>query len=412
MTIAEQILRRASSTDVVAGEFCTAKIDRVMVHEMLSYMIEPFSELGFKVWDSKKIVILMDHFSPAPNVKAAEMHKKMREFVSKFGLHSYDVREGVCHQVMCEKGHVLPGELILGTDSHSTTYGALGACGTGIGYTEMISVFVKGELWFKVPETIKFEISGDFQKGVMSKDLVLEIAKRFGTDVAQYKSIEFCGKIVDEMSISSRLTLSNMSVELGAKFGIIAPDEKTISYVKKRTRKSFTPIYPDEDASYEKTFEIDISSLKPKVACPHTVSNVKNASDVNAEIDQAYLGSCTNARFEDLKVAAKILKGKKIHKNIRMYVVPASRDVYLEALRAGLIEIFVEAGAVVTNPGCGACWGGHLGILAEGEVCISSTNRNFRGRMGHKDSFIYLASPATVAASALKGCITDPREVL
>lgn len=415
MTMAEKILARASGLkEVHAGDYVTAKIDVAMAHEGAGWTLPHFRETGAKkVWDPERIVILLDHYTPPPTVAGAELHKTIREFVEEQGIkHFYDVREGICHQVLPEKGHVRPGELIVGTDSHTTTYGAFGAAGTGIGFTEMAVVWATGELWFMVPETIKFIISGKMPRRVMSKDVILYIAGKYGTEVAQYKSIEFTGPAVDEMSIASRMTLSNMSLEIGAKFAFVPPDEKTIDYVKARTEKSFTPIRSDPEATYEKTYDVEVSALEPQVACPHSVDNVKPVTQVEGiKINQAFLGSCTNGRFEDLSIAAEIMKGEKVHSNVRMIVIPASKEVYKKALRAGLIDIFLDAGALVSFPACGPCFGNHLGLLAAGEKCISSANRNFKGRMGSADAEIYLASPATVAASAVKGEITDPRKI-
>lgn len=415
MTIAEKILARASGLkEVYAREYVTAKIDVAMSHEATAWVIPNFVEAGFKrVWNPEKIVIMFDHFSPAPTEAAAEMHKTVRNFVKEQGIRNfYDIREGIGHQVMVEKGHVRPGELVVATESHTTTYGALGAAATGIGFTEMAVVWATGELWFKVPETIKFVISGKLPDKVFSKDIMLHIAGKYGLEVAQYKSIEFSGSVVDELSISSRLTMCNVALELGAKFALVAPDEKTINYVKSRTEKPFTPITSDLDASYENVYELDVSSLEPLVACPNSVSNVKPVTQVEGiEIDQAFLGSCTNGRFEDLRIAAEIIKNKKIDPKVRMIVIPASREVYMDSLKAGLIDIFLNAGAIVLYPSCGPCFGNHLGLLAAGEKCISSAARNFKGRMGSPNAEIYLASPATVAASALKGVITDPRKI-
>ncbi len=416
MTMAEKILARHSGKEEVrAGEFVTADVDRVMVHEMLAFMIEIYERHNIpkKVWDPDRVVMLMDHYVPAPTVDAAEMHRKMREFARETGLKiNLDGKEGICHQIMPELGYVKPGDLILGTDSHTTTYGAFGAASTGIGATEMIAVFATGKLWFRVPETIKFEIEGSLQERVGSKDVILDIAGTFGSDVAQYRSVEFHGSAVEEMSISSRMVLSNMSVEIGAKFGIIPPDKKTIEFVESVTDEPFTPVYPDDDAIYEAIHELSADELEPKVALPHSVDNVKSVGEVSGiKIDQGFIGSCTNGRLEDLEIAAEILEGNEVHRDVRLIISPASRRVYRSALEKGLIDIFLDAKAIVCNPTCGPCWGGHLGLLGKGERCISSSNRNFKGRMGHEESEIYLASPATVAASCIRGEITDPRYV-
>ncbi len=412
-TIAEKVLARASELKEVApGDYVTAKIDVAMAHELAAYLIEPLARAGVKkIWDIDRVVMLLDHWVPAPTEKVAEMHRRIRNFAKTQGIRNwYEIGEGICHQILPEKGHVRPGELIVGTDSHTITYGAFGAAATGIGVTEMAVVFATGELWFRVPESIKFVINGKLKPMVMSKDVILHIAGKYGVEVAQYKSVEFEGSTVQNMSVSSRMTICNMSVEIGAKFGLVAPDQKTIAFLKTRTRKPFTVVKSDSDAAYEKTYEVDVSDLEPQVACPHSVDNVKSVNEVqNVKIDQALLGSCTNGRLEDLEVAAQIVRGKKVHPDVRFLVIPASREVYKAALGKGLIDIFIDAGGVVCNPTCGPCLGGHLGVLADGEKCIASTNRNFKGRMGSDKAEVYLASPATVAASAVAGKIANPR---
>ncbi|MEM3640383.1 MAG: 3-isopropylmalate dehydratase large subunit, partial [Candidatus Bathyarchaeia archaeon] len=361
-----------------------------------------------------RIVMVLDHQVPADSTKSAELHKIVRKFAKEQNIpFFYDVGSGgVCHQVMVEKGHVRPGELIVGADSHTCTYGALGAFGAGVGSTEMAAVFATGKIWLKVPETIKFNVYGAFQKFVGAKDLILNIIGQIGADGANYKVMEFDGPVINDMSVSDRLTICNMAVEAGAKTGIINPDEKVIAYIKNRTNKQIQLIKSDADANYEKVIELDVSSLEPQVACPSFVDNVKPVSEVEGTpIDQAFIGSCTNGRVEDLRMAAEMIKGKKIKDGVRFIVTPASHEVYLQALREGILETLAEAGACISNPTCGACFGGHIGLLAEGETCISSSNRNFTGRMGSPKAKIYLASPATVAASALKGEITDPRRL-
>jgi len=310
---------------------------------------------------------------------------------------------------MPEEGFVRPGEVVVGADSHTCEYGALGAFATGIGSTEMAAVFVKGSLWFKVPKVIKINAEGKFKEYVSAKDLILKIISMLGSGGATYKGIEFTGKTVEDMSIDGRLTMCNMVIEAGAKAGIIEPDEKTIDYVKERWKGRLNQVKSDPNAAYEKQIQMDVADLSAQVACPSSVDNVKPASELgNIEIDQAFIGTCTNGRMEDLRVAARILRGKKIGRCVRAIVIPASRNIYLESLREGLIETFVQAGAAVGNPNCGPCLGGHMGILAAGEVCVSTSNRNFTGRMGSKDARVYLASPATVAASAIEGRIVDP----
>jgi 3-isopropylmalate/(R)-2-methylmalate dehydratase large subunit len=415
MTISEKILARASGKKFVTpGEIIDAEVDAAMSHDNAALVSKVFGEIGIKnVWNPDKIVIILDHRVPANNIKAAEAHKKIRDFIRKQKIkHFYDAGEGICHQVMIEKGHARPGMLIVGTDSHTTTYGAIGAFSTGIGASEMAAVWATGKLWLKVPETIKITVNGELPRFVTSKDIILHIIGTIGSDGANYKAIEFYGETIDKMSIESRLTISNQSMEAGAKVAIIPPDKKTIEYVKSKTKDKFEIIKADKNAKYEEILDFDVSNLEPMVSCPHTVDNVKSVSEVEGlEIDQAVLGSCTNGRLEDLELAARIIGNKKIHKDVRMIVVPASREIYLKAIEKGYIQSFIRAGAMVINPGCGPCLGAHQGILASGERAITSTNRNFKGRMGSPESEIYLASPATVAASAIKGEITDPRKV-
>ena len=415
MTISEKILARSSDKNKVEpGEIIDAKVDIAMSHDNAALVSKVFDEIGVKnVWNPSKIVIILDHRVPANNIKAAEAHKRIREFIKRQGIkHFYDAGEGICHQVMIEKGHARPGMLVVGTDSHTTTYGAIGAFSTGIGATEMAAVWATGKLWLKVPETIRINLKGTLPNLVTSKDIILYIIGRIKSDGANYKAIEFYGETIDKMSIESRLTISNQSMEAGAKAALIPPDSKTIEYVKSRTKKGFDIVKADNDANYEEILDFDVSNLEPMVACPHTVDNVKPVREVaGLEINQAVLGSCTNGRLEDLELAAKIIDGKNVHKNVRMIVVPASREIYLKAIEKGIIQKLVEAGAMVVNPGCGPCLGAHQGILASGERAITSTNRNFKGRMGSPDSEIYLASPATVVASAVRGEITDPRDL-
>jgi 3-isopropylmalate/(R)-2-methylmalate dehydratase large subunit len=417
MNIAEKILARASGKDEVKpGEIVEANVDVAMVHDLTGPLaVKSFRETGAKkVWDNKRIVIIFDHLVPANAIRSAELQKIMREFAEEQKIETfYDVGQGgICHQVLPEKGHVRPGELIVGTDSHTCTHGALGAFATGIGATEMAAVFVTGRLWFKVPGVIKINVNGKFQKFVTPKDLILNIIGRVKADGAIYKGVEFAGPTIRSMSVDGRLTLCNMAVEMGAKIGIVEPDETTLNFVRSRTKVPFNPVKSDPDAKYEKTLNFDVTEMEPQVACPSSVDNVKPISKVGeVKINQAFLGSCTNGRLEDLRLAANIIKGKKIKRGVRMLVIPASQEIYLQALQEGLTEVFVKAGAFVCNPTCGPCLGGHMGILAPGEVCISSSNRNFIGRMGSPESHVYLASPATVAASALTGKITDPRSM-
>jgi len=415
LNIAEKILAAASGREEVKpGEIVEAKVDMAMANEITGPLaIQAFKKIGApRVWDRRRIVLVLDHQVPADSVRSAELHKIMRTFAKEQRIPLlYDIGYGgVCHQVMVEKGHVKPGKLIVGADSHTCTYGALGAFGTGIGSTEMAGVFATGEIWLRVPSTIRIDLSGSFPTCVAPKDVILYVIGKIGADGATYKAIEFTGTAIHKISVSGRMTLCNMTVEMGAKTGIISPDEVSLAYVESRTDESFMLIGSDSDAVYEKTLAVDIEKIEPQVACPHAVDNVKPVKEVEGvEINQAFIGSCTNGRLEDLKIAAKFLKGKKIAKGVRLIVTPASQEIYLQALQHGLLEVFVKSGAYVCNPTCGACFGGHMGLLASGEVCISSSNRNFVGRMGSPEAEIYLASPATVAASALAGKIVDPR---
>jgi homoaconitate hydratase family protein len=422
MNISEKILARATGKEEVSpGEILDVKVDMIMVHDLTGPLaVESFRKIGTQqVWDNRKIVVILDHQVPANSIKAAELQKIMREFAKEQKIKLYDVgKGGICHQVMPEKGHVLPGTVILGTDSHTCTYGAFGAFATGIGSTEAAAVFATGKIWLKAPESIKINVKGRFQKLVTPKDLILFVIGQIGSDGAIYQSIEFTGTAIRDMSIAGRMTLCNMTVEMGAKNGIIEPDETTLKFLKGRTNEaiesleSFELVRSDPDASYKRVLDLDVVHLEPQVSCPPSVDNVKPVSKVvGIKVDQAFIGSCTNGRIEDLRLAAEILKGRKVKNGVRMLVIPASQEVYMQALREDLLVIFVEAGGYVCNPNCGPCLGGHMGLLASGEVCISSSNRNFIGRMGSPEASIYLASPATVAASALTGRITDPREL-
>jgi len=413
-TIAEKILARVTGKkEVNAGDFIDANVDLAMSHDNALLVLKIFKEIDRKkVWNPQKIAIVLDHRSPANSIKTADNQNLIREFVRNQKIRNfYDVGEGICHQVLPEHGLVHPGMLIVGTDSHTTTYGAFGAFATGIGATDMASVWSTGKLWLKVPETLGFNIQGNLLLPVMSKDIILSIIGRIGSDGANYKSCEFFGEIVENMSIDSRMCISNQAMEMGAKTAIIQPDEKTFNYLKFTTNKPYKIVESDKDAEYEKIFDFNVEDIEPQVSCPDKVDNVKPISQViGVNIDQAVLGSCTNGRLEDLAIASSILRDKRISKNVRMIVIPASRLVYLEAIKKGYIEIFLKSGATIINPGCGPCLGLHEGVVGKGETVISSTNRNFKGRMGSPQAEIYLASPATVAISAIKGEISDPRE--
>jgi len=417
-TIAEKILasHSLSDSDIIPGTIINAKIDLILSHfgtarVVLDYRKIKPSKLR-KVFDPSKIVVILDHYSPAPSERIAAVHDIIRKFVKSQGIKFfYDIKEGICHQVLPEKGHVRPGMLIIGGDSHTTTHGAFNAAACGIGNTDLFHAFVTGQMWFKVPETIKFNIQGNLPYNTTSKDIIIKIAGDYSAEVARYKAIEFSGKTMEDLSIASRMTMSNFSLELGAKFAFGVPDQKVVDWVQERTTEPFNLIKPDLDAVYEKAFNLNIDDLEPQVSCPHTVDNVKPISEViGTKINQAFLGSCTNGRYEDLEIAAKILDGKKIHKDVRLIVTPASQEVWLKVAKSGVAETLINAGAIITNPNCGACFGGHQGLLAPGERCISSSNRNFKGRMGSLAAELYLGSPATVAASAIQGEITDPRD--
>ena len=414
MTLAQKILARASGkTEVTAGAYVTANVDAAMAHDGMAGVSLILNEAGIsKVWNPDKVVCILDHYTPSPTVQAAEVRKLVENAVKTFNIGNfYGQQAGVCHQVLPEKGWVLPGQLIVGTDSHTTTYGAFGAAGTGIGFSEMAYVLTTGKLWFRVPETIKFFIAGTLSPRVMSKDIILYIAGKYSTSVAQYKAVEFSGPVAKEMSIASRMTISNMSVEIGAKFGFFDPDEKVKQYLSTRTDKPFDLVTPVRDAVYEKEYEVDVSNLEPQIALPFAIDNVKTVPQVReVKINQAVLGSCTNGRLEDLRIAAEILKGRKVHHGTRLLVIPASTEVYKEAIAEGLLYTLVDSGAIICPPGCGPCFGAHMGLLASGETCIASINRNFKGRMGSPEGKVYLGSPATVAASAIEGKIADPRK--
>ncbi|AEF96130.1 isopropylmalate/citramalate isomerase large subunit [Methanotorris igneus] len=422
MTLAEKILAKASGKkEVSPGDIVMAKIETAMVHDITGPLtVNTLKKEGIKkVWDPEKIVVLFDHQVPADSINAAENHILMRKFVKEQGIkYFYDIREGVCHQVLPEKGHVVPGTVLVGADSHTCTHGAFGAFATGIGSTDMAAVFATGELWFKVPETLYFNITGELKPYVMSKDVILHIIGEVGADGATYKACQFGGETVKNMSIASRMTMTNMAIEMGGKTGLIEPDEKTIQYVKNAmkkhgTEKPFEVIKADEDAEYEEVFEVEVNDLEPMIACPHNVDNVKAVREVaGTPIDQVFIGSCTNGRLEDLRIAIKIIEEHGgIADDVRVIVTPASREVMLKAMEEGIIQKFYKYGCVVTNPSCSACMGALYGILGPGEVGVATSNRNFRGREGSLDSEVYLVSPATAAACAVKGEITDPRDL-
>ena len=415
-TIAEKILSLHAGRDLSAGDFAVCDLDFCFGQDGTSgIIVDRFKALGVKeVFSRGKFAIVIDHSSPSPNMGVSAVHKKLREFAREKGLLLYDIGCGVCHQVIPEMGHVLPGDLVLGADSHTCTYGALGALSTGVGSTDLAISLACGKNWFKCPESIKIIVKGKLPGGVYSKDLILHIIGDLKADGATYKSVEFYGEAIDSLSMDARFTICNMGVEMGAKFSIIPADNVTLKWVAGRNKdRKPLPQYADKNAAYSLTREYDVSKISPQLAKPHTVDNNASVEEASGtRIDEAYLGTCTNGRLEDLTIAASILKGKKVHPDVRFIVAPASKDIYLTAIKNGIINVLVEAGGSVVTPGCGPCVGTHNGVPSAGEVVISSANRNFKGRMGNPDAFIYLASPATVAASALEGRIADPRKYL
>lgn len=417
MTIVEKILAQKSGKSVVKpDEIVEVSVDLAMTHDALgAHTIAKFKELeAEKVWDPEKIVVIMDHYVPNKDVDVAKKCLRIKKFVIEQGIENYyEVgKGGICHQVLVEKGHVLPGMVVVGTDSHMTMSGVMGAFATGIGVDEMAVIFKTGKLWERVPATVRINIAGALLSPLTSKDLMLFILKRLGLSGAIFKSLQFTGSTIHEMSIESRMVLTNMAIETGATNGIIEPDQNTLDYLEQRTNRPFQVIQSDPDAEYAQVLEFHTDEIKePMVAVPSKPSNGVWVSEiVGTKIDQAFIGACTNGRLEDLRIAARILKGRKVSKYTKAIIIPASQEVYKAALREGLIEIFIEAGAVVGTPTCGPCMEAHMGILGPDEVCISSANRNFEGRVGDITSKIFLASPATVAASAIHGKISDPRE--
>jgi homoaconitate hydratase family protein len=409
LTFSEKIL------GAKAGEVVIVSPDFVLSHDNSAAIIQEFRKLGLsRVRRPDKIVIVLDHIVPASQEKYAQNHKSVREFVAEQGISRFfDVHRGVCHQVFVEEGFALPGRLVVGSDSHTTSYGALGAFAAGIGRTETASIWATDEIWLRVPETIKIEFGGKFPAAVSAKDAALKIIGDGGADMADYRAVEFGGPAAKEFSVASRFVLCNMAAEMGAKNGYFPPDEVTRVWLGGRAKEAFQAVVSDPDARFEKTLDYDLAAIVPQVACPHTVDNVKPVTEVEGtKIHQGLIGTCTNGRLEDLETAARILKGRKIHKEVRCLILPASQQVYLEASQLGLLTVFAESGCLILNPGCGPCLGAHQGIMAAGEVTISTANRNFRGRMGSRESQIYLASPATVAASVLAGIVADPRKAL
>ena len=412
-TIAEKILSDHAGKELRAGDIAICDVDFCFGQDgTSSIIIDSFKKLGVKkVFDKPKFYMIIDHSSPSPNIGVSEIHKKMRNFAKTFDVGMYDIGCGVCHQLVPQKGHITCGDLVLGADSHTSTYGAINVFSTGVGSTDLAITLASGKNWFKVPETIKVMVKGKLPKGVYSKDVILHIAKDIGSNGATYKSVEFYGEAISAMSVDARLTISNMAVEVGAKVGLMDADDKVLKWVGERSTKPPKPVAADINAKYAGIRTYDVAKLSPQVAKPHAVDNVSDVTELSeVKIDQAYVGTCTNGRLEDLEITAKILKGKSVHPDVKFIIAPASKEIYLEAARKGFVEVFVKSGCTVVAPGCGPCVGTHNGVLADGEGAISTANRNFKGRMGNPNSFIYLASPATVAASAIAGKIADPRE--
>jgi 3-isopropylmalate/(R)-2-methylmalate dehydratase large subunit len=418
-TLAEKVLARASGSErVVPGQIIEGNVDLAMMHEQGAQTVGPFHQMGAeKVWDPERVVIAIDHWVPASTEGAAVLHRILRKFAAETQLpHFYDVgRHGICHQILAENGWVVPGDLAVGTDSHTNMLGAMGAVATGIGPTEMAAVLALGRLWLKVPPTIQVRVHGEFGRGVTAKDLVLRILGEIKTTGATYKSVEYTGPAIEALSMPERFTICNMTTEMGAKCGMVGPDEKTYEYLAKIAKHPMHPLRADADAEYERVIDIDLTGMPPMVACPYSPDNVRPLPDVALEhikVDQVFLGSCTNARIEDLREGAALMKGHQVAKGVRFIVSPASTKIYDQCLKEGIIQTFTDAGAVFTNSSCSACFGGNMGILAPDEVCASSSNRNFPGRMGAKEARIYLLSPAATVAAAIRGEVTDHRDML
>ncbi len=414
MTITEKILAKGAGLDSVkSGDICTVKVTGAMMDDILGPRVEiaeNLEKLGCAIWDADKVTVVSDHYTPPANAKQAEIVKFTRDWSEAHGIEHYYEFEGPCHQVMIDKGRVSPGDIIVGTDSHTCSYGALGAFATGIGSTEMLGVLATGEIWFKIPQTMLFSCSGTLQEKVMAKDLVLHAIGLVGHNGATYQAMEFMGEAFSNMIMDERICIANMAVEAGAKNGIIAPDAITEAFLQKNGIDKGTMFHSDPDATYARTIHINTSNLEPLAACPHEVDNVVPIKTLeNIKVHQAYIGSCTGGRYHDLKLAAELLKGKKIAKGIRLLISPASKKIWNECARDGILSTLSEAGATILASSCGACLGIHSGAMGKGEVCVSSTNRNFIGRMGSKESAVYLASPLSVAASAVTGTLTDPR---
>ena len=419
MTMTQKILAAHAGLDhVVAGQLIEAKLDVVMANDITGPMALPiFRQMAEKAFDKDKVVLVPDHFTPNKDIKSAENSKSIREFAKDQGLSWYfeQGKSGVEHAILPEAGVVAAGECIIGADSHTCTYGALGAFSTGVGTTDIATGMATGELWFKVPSALKFVLKGQPGPYVSGKDIIIHIIGKIGVDGALYKSMEFTGEGIAALSMDDRFTMANMAIEAGAKNGIFPVDDQTKAYLNEHTKKAYQVYEADEDAEYDEVIEINLSEVRPTVAFPHLPGNAKTIDEIEAmepiKIDQVVIGSCTNGRMEDMRKAAAILKGHKVHEDVRVMVIPATQKIYKQCIKEGLLDIFVDAGCAVNTPSCGPCMGGHMGVMAAGEKCVSTTNRNFVGRMGHVDSLIYLASPEVAAASAIAGCIANPEKV-
>lgn len=412
MTISEKILSEKVGNKVEAGQIVVANLDLMMFHDGTFHLVtEAWHKIkNGKVENPENVIMMIDHSAPAPTAGAANLHSKLRGFAREHGIKYYDSGEGICHQLVPERGHVVPGDLVVGADSHTVTYGGINAFSTGVGATDLASALHTGKLWFKVPDTIRINLSGKLSSGVYSKDLILYLAGELTADGATYETLEFGGEGMETLSVPARFTVSNMAIELGGKAGIMEADEKTLDWAAEHSEKEPNPVDPDPGADYDQVIDLDLKDIVPSVAAPHAVDNVSSIDKLEGtQIDQGFIGTCTNGRLEDLKVAAKIAEGRKIADDVRLIVGAASSDIYQEATEQGILNTLVESGASVITPGCGPCLGTHHGIPADDETVISTANRNFKGRMGNESAGIYLGSPATVMASAIEGKITDPR---
>lgn len=417
MNITEKILSQRAGHEVTPGEIIEIPVDLAMSHDGTSPpAIKTFEKIAEKVWDPEKIALIFDHNVPANTIGSAEFQEVCRDFIKKQNItKNYIHGEGICHQVVPEMGLVEPNMVIVGADSHTCTYGAFGAFSTGMGATDLAMVWATGKTWFMVPEAIKMEIEGELNPSIAPKDIILNIIGNIGIAGATYKTAEFCGETIEKMGVEGRATMCNMAIEMGAKNGIMEPNREVIDYVCQRTGKKeseLSIVKSDEDAIYSKEMHFDITDMEPQIACPNDVDNVKGISQVEGTfVNQCLIGSCTNGRLSDLKDAAELLEGNKIHNDTRLLIFPASREIYKQSIELGYIDTFIDAGAIICNPGCGPCLGAHMGVLSEGEACISTTNRNFKGRMGDTKSSVYLSNSKVVAASAIKGVITDPKDL-